>query len=116
MSTRYCHPCSLGLGITGGELPSNLTGSVYQVKKFLKHTTPLKSANTTGVFSDPSYTAYAGYLVSSSASGSVEIDDQGRTNIVWYAGKTVGASWVAGKPALPNDSERCARCGNPVLT
>jgi hypothetical protein len=59
--------------------------------------------------------------------------------MVWYAGKTIGASWVNGQPVLPNDTvklvlfhddskvhgfsissapysgERCARCGNPVL-
>ena len=62
-----------------GGLPSNLSGSTYQVSKFLKHTVPSTSAQTTGVFSDPSFAAYSNYLISSSASGSVEVDDSGRT-------------------------------------
>ena len=127
------------LGFTGSGLPSNLTGSQYQAGKFLEHTVPTSSSKTKGIFSDPSYTAYANYLISSSLSGSVEVDDSRRTNMVWYAGKEIGASWVSGAPVLPNDAvklvlyhddvkvhgfsissvnyagEKCARCGNPIL-
>ena len=137
--TIYCHPCSVVLGLSGTGLPSNLTASQYQVDKFVKHTLPAVSAHETGVFSDPSYTAYANYLISSSLSGSVEVDGSGRTNRVWYAGGTIGASWVNGQPVLPNDAvklvlehdaskihgysitsatysgQTCVRCGGPVL-
>ena len=104
MAKRYCYACSVDLRISLGPLPSNLTGSQYQVENFLKHTVPSTSASTTGVFADSSYTAYRNYLISSSASGSIEVDDSGRTNAVWYAGKEIGASWVDGKPVLPNDA------------
>jgi hypothetical protein len=140
MATRYCHKCASSKGFLVGGLPSGLTGTAYQVGKFLKHTVPSSSSQTTGVFTDPGYHAYSRYMISSSASGSVEIDDSGRTNVVWYAGKHIGASWVGGQPVFPADAvklvlshdsskvhafpvssvayqgEKCASCGDPILS
>ena len=110
MTTLYCYPCATARGLTAGAVPSNLTGSSYQVDKFIKHTIPQGAGDRlTGVFSDPSYDAYSGYIVSSSLSGSVEIDDSGRTNRVWYAGSEIGASWRDGQPVLPNDAVKLVK-------
>jgi hypothetical protein len=140
MAARYCYKCALKHGMIVGGLPADVTGSAYQAGKYLKHTVPSTSAQTTGIFTDPSYKAYAGYMISSSASGSIEVDDSGRTNQVWYAGQQVGFSWIGGKPVVPADAvklvlghdsakvhafpvssvnyngEQCIICGDPVLS
>jgi hypothetical protein len=140
MSQHYCRECAARQGWIDPPLPSNLTGSQYQVDKFLKHTLPTNTPKRTGVFDDPSYPAFADYMISSSMSGSVEVDDSGRTNHIWYAGKRVGATFENGQPVLPNDAVKlvlshssqsvhgypvsstgystrpCDDCGRPVLT
>jgi hypothetical protein len=112
--TRYCHPCALAQGIVGGPISSNLTGSVYQVEKFIKHTQPSTGSLPVGVFLDPSYSAYAGFVVNSMASGSAEVDSSGRTNIVWYAGRQVGWTWQNGVPVLPNDAVKLVLAYDPI--
>ncbi len=48
------------------------------------------------VFDDSTYDAYANYSVDTAVSGSVEIDDANRRNIVWVASKQVGQLFVGG--------------------
>jgi len=104
MSQSYCHRCATDRRLLGTGNTSDLTGTNYKTKKFLKHTVPVNSARTIGVFNDPTLQAYEQFVISSNASGSVEVDKSGRTNLVWYAGREVGFSWVDGRAKVPNDA------------
>ena len=96
MTTRYCHECSAKKGWLPAA-PSSLTGSQYQLDKFTKHTAPPASGSfIVSIFSDPSYANYATFAVDTAASGSLEVDDQGRRNIVWIAKRPVGSTFVKG--------------------
>lgn len=70
----------------------NLTGSLYQENKFVKHTmwpsTP--SYEVVSVFCDTTYGAYQNNIVSASIYGSIEVDTRWRTNVVWVAPTHVG--------------------------
>lgn len=90
MSEYYCHACAVKNGAVQPTVTTNLTGSNYQLEKFFKHTAPTGHHAINSVFSDKSYAKYRDYTISGSLSGGVEIDDQGRTNIIWYAGEEVG--------------------------
>jgi hypothetical protein len=138
MTTRYCHGCSASRGLLPA-LPSSLTGSSYQLDKFIKHTTPPVSGSIVSIFDDPSYSAYATYSVDAVVSGSVEVDAAKRTNVTWVASKQVGTLFHAGvlqggvdavKVVLPYDGAKvhafptssldlrastCADCGGPIV-
>src|SRR5690349_21403680 len=94
-SQHYCHDCALKLGLVVPYDTSviNLTGSIYQLGKFMKHTIPATYAGYLSVFNRPDYADYLSYTVATSVSGSVEIDAQGRTNLIWYAGKHTGMTF-----------------------
>ena len=143
MSKFYCHKCALLLNAyTPVVEPDslNLTGSQYQLSKFLKHTTPVTCAGVVSVFYNSEYDKYKEFTVTTSASGSVEVDGQGRTNIIWYAGRDIGITYNDGrfmtttdvvKVVLHNDNlkvhsfpvdsfryetRKCMMCGNDILS
>jgi hypothetical protein len=141
MEIHYCHSCSMELGLLnfGGIQQFNLTGSTYQLTKFIKHTVPPTQSGLVSIFNDPSYGAYKEHVVSTLTSGSTMFDQRGRKNIIWYAHLDVGASYLNGvvqntadvvKVVLPSrvdkihcfpismrtlGSRNCIRCGIDVL-
>jgi hypothetical protein len=96
MSTYYCHKCGVSEGHIVPDVPSNLTGEQCQLEKFIKHTAPTGTYKVNSVFSDPSYQKYADYIVNTSASGYLEIDDKQRKNLVWFASEKAGTKYVNG--------------------
>jgi hypothetical protein len=97
MSKYYCHDCALAQKVYAPIVDYiSLTGTQYQLEKFIKHTAPITLSGIVSVFDDPRYIQYKHYTVNTSASGSVEIDNQGRTNIVWYAGNNIGVTYQNG--------------------
>jgi hypothetical protein len=141
-NTYYCHECSIKRwGASHSHTSTNLTGSTYTLRKFLKHTIPppLSGNPIVSVFVDGEYPTYSGYTVNALASGSTEVDYQGRRNVIWYAGKDVGvlysgsnftASTDTIKVVLAHDStkvhafsvqsgplstENCADCGRQII-
>jgi hypothetical protein len=93
MSKYYCRSCAIASGLIDRSLlPSvNATGSPYQVDKFLKHTqTGYYGHGAVSLFDNPSYDTYKGYVISASLSGSLEVDDQNRRNLVVWAGQKIG--------------------------
>ncbi len=104
----------------------------------MKHSSPTASYNLNSVFSDPTYQAYSGYIVNTVASGLLEVDDQGRKNLMWFAGSQNGVEYRSGTftaptegvkvvwsenesklhafpiAASPHRIEVCASCGNPI--
>jgi len=102
MGEYYCHNC--GAPIFGAPMTSNILGSTYQLNKFMKHTIPSTGYDLNSIFSDPSTTKYQNYIVSASCSGSYDLDDMGQTNILWVAGRQIGAQLDHGNFILPEDS------------
>ncbi len=103
MSKYYCHECMMVNSIVTPASPIALTGTQYQLDKFIKHTAPSQSYPLNSVFDDPTYKAYSKYVVSTSASGLLEIDDQGRNNLMWFAGSRTGAEYRNGVFTAPTE-------------
>lgn len=119
-------------------MPTSLTGTPYQLGRFIKHTAPTGTYPINSIFDDPTYDTYCSYIVTGTISGLLEIDDGGRKNFIWYAGKYTGAEYRNGiyvaptsgvKIVLPEDSTRlhafpllaqprsinhCLNCGSPL--
>lgn len=107
MSEYYCHNCaSYVLGFAKPNNISSLSGTSYQLDKFLKHTAPINGISLKDVHSimdDPSYAAYKNYVINTAASGWIEQNDEGKINIVWYAGKKTGIKFRKGVFQAPTD-------------
>lgn len=137
---NLCWQCSNSLGYSVGLDPATVLNSTYQLDKFVKHTRPMWTVSgINSVFSDPSTQAYAQYVVSSAASGSVALDRFGQASFIWYAAVTVGATYKNGSYLFSNDAVklvlpyqetklhaysvsstgynalRCFRCNEPIL-
>jgi len=135
-----CWTCASAEGYLAGAQIGSILGTTYQLDKFVKHTQPKwVVSGRHSVFADPSTAAYASYIVHSAASGSVSIDHRGPT-FVWYAGKTIGATYIDGVYQFPNDAvklvlpysapkvhaysvsttgftaARCVKCSRPILS
>jgi hypothetical protein len=93
MTQYFCRECQMLLGLVSPANPISLTGTNYQLGRFIKHTAPTGTYSLNSVFDDPTYTAYSNYIVSGSVSGYLEIDDYGRKNIIWFAGEHTGAEF-----------------------
>jgi hypothetical protein len=104
MSNYYCHSCAAISGWMSAASPTSLTGTTYQLEKFIKHTVPTGSYPFVSVFDDPNYGAYRNYVVYTSGSGCLEIDDRGRRNLIWVAGMRVGATFENGVLKSPDDA------------
>ena len=135
---HYCYLCTISQGLVKPANPISLTGTSYQLGKFIKHTAPTGTYPLNSIFNDPTYDTYSGYIVTGTMSGLLEIDDNGRKNFIWYAGETTGAEYRNGiyiaptngvKIVLPEDSTRlhafpilaqpnvinyCLNCGAPL--
>ena len=143
MSRYFHHSCAMLLG----ERPYspnpnfNYTGSLCTYEKYWKHTNSTASYDIVSKFDSRDYNSYKGYIVNTQASGSLEIDDHNRRNIVWAAGKRTGLTfdnrnrlivpadavkvvlyWDQNKVhAFPTQSSGfntgiCEYCGKPLIT
>ena len=135
-----CINCAISESYYNPQIPSEFPGGTqYQLEKYLKHTCPSSSYDFNSVFSNPSTMAYGDYIVSTLASGYVEVDDRHRLNIVWVASKEVGVTYQDGLFFSTNDtikvvfhdnilkihafpippsgvsSRYCIRCGQPIF-
>ncbi len=114
MSEYYCHKCSGELGWMNVQNPADLTGTEYQLAKFIKHTIPTYYGGSLSVFDDPAYSTYATYVGNTSGSGCLEIDDSGRKNLIWVAGKNTGFTYVNGIFRQPEDAIRVVLYDNQL--
>lgn len=104
MITYYCHECTTALGLVAPALPVSLTGTSYQLAKYFKHTAPTGTYPTNSVFDTTDYEAYRDYIVTTTVSGSSQIDEYGRINLLWVAGREIGATYENGKFVFPDDA------------
>jgi len=117
MAQYFCHRCAVISGYlnTGCNAHIDFTGSTYQLDKFIKHTVlPSSGSGLVSIFNDPSYESYSGYIVNTMASGSVEIDDQGRKNVIFYGSQSQGMRFVDGIPQEHNDTVKVVLPDNPA--
>jgi hypothetical protein len=136
----YCHECAARMKLMNPVNPENFAGTPYQLEKFIKHTAPTDSYPVVSIFDDSDYESYRTYIVNTSGSGCLMIDDQGRSNLIWVAGYQVGVTFKGDKPILPDDAikvvfhnnewkihafpiisdpiitKRCANCGRLVIS
>jgi hypothetical protein len=139
MKTYYCHQCAKQKGLIEDPPAGKKVRSQYQYDKHEKHTQIDSSYRLQSIFSDPSTFVYADYMVSTMMEGAVEIDDFGRKNLIWCAGKQTGFRVEAGNMIRPTDAVKvvlssasssvhaypenstsfdagkCAECGKPIV-
>ena len=106
--TYYCHACASARGHLSFDTKF-LSDSTYQLGKLFKHTTLDPALKVLSLFSSRDTATYEGYIVNSSLSGSAEIDERGRTSIIWGAGKTIGMRVENGVVVGPEDVVRVVR-------
>ena len=135
----YCHKCAQQLGLTNDLPTGKVIQTPYQYNKYLKHTVEGSTYRIHSIFSDPSTSAYADHIVNAMCEGAVEIDDFGRKNIIWCAGRHTGFRYESGKLIRPSDAvkvvlssdinlvhafpensttfntEACSECGNLIV-
>jgi hypothetical protein len=113
---HYCHSCAVRLRLINpiDATMQNLTGSRYQLEKFVKHTAPQEYNGEISVFFSRDYSAYRDYTISGSLSGSLQIDEQNRKNLIWYAGKDIGITYENGIYKCPNDAVKVVLAENPT--
>lgn len=142
MPTYYCHECARRNGLISPVMPvSGLApaSGAYSLEHFIKHTAPTGVYDINSVFNDPSWPTYQNYMIAGAASGCLEIDDRGRKNLLFFAGKETGLTFQSGRPTIscsgvivvcsetsgkihafpnsvPAESQRCASCGGLVPT
>jgi hypothetical protein len=99
MSQYYCTNCA---GVRGDLNPYpelvNLTGTTYQLDKFIKHTLPTGLMDKVhSVYGDPSYDSYKNNYVLSNLSGISEVDPNGRVSLLYYfSGTNLGPAYLGG--------------------
>jgi hypothetical protein len=101
MSKYYCHECARRRGYLGEVDIGSLMGTNFQLEKYMKHTCPASSEAIQSVFAMASTSAYGAYVVNATLAGSVEIEDKGRTNIIWADGKEIGFKYEHGELKYP---------------
>ena len=103
MSQYYCYECAISNGlifpVDADSL--NLTGTTYQLDKYVKHTTPSTQKGLVTIFDRPDYEKYRSYIVTGTISGMLEIDDISRKNFVWYGGYQTGFEIINGNYIAP---------------
>ena len=114
MTDYYCHACAATRGLGVVNLPSNLTGSAQQLTKFVKHTVVDANEKLQSVLASPDYDSFKELMVSTAASGSVEIDDKGRRNIIIWCGTPRGLLYSNGALQFPQDGFKVVIPDNPV--
>lgn len=80
------------------------TGSKEQLEKFVKHTAPTEIYSVNSVFDTEDAAVVRDYVVNTLVSGSVEIDAQGRKNIVWLASERTGVTFYGSNVVAETDA------------
>jgi len=112
----YCPECAIRLNVVNpiDAATQNLTGSIYQFEKYVKHTAPIEYKGIVSVFFWQDYPLYRAFTISGSLSGIVQIDDLNRRNLIWYAGRDIGITYENGIYKQPNDAVKVVLSDNPT--
>ena len=96
MPRYYCYECARLNGLISPVDPSTFGDPDYQLEKFVKHTAPTGVYPLNSIFHDPTWTSYKNYMVTTSASGCLEVDDNNRKNLIYFAGEETGLKYING--------------------
>jgi hypothetical protein len=99
-SAYYCHRCAVKRDYLNPP-PTDPLATKFQLDAHRKHTTPGPGYPVQSVFTMLSTQAYDRYIVTTLAAGAVEVDEKGRVNVIWVAGKTVGFQFNLGQLVTP---------------
>jgi len=88
--TYCCHRCAKQLGLLNDPPTGKVVQTQYQYDKHRKHTIADSIYSIQSIFSDPTTSTYADHIVNTMFERAVEIDDFGRKNIIWCAGRHTG--------------------------
>jgi hypothetical protein len=145
MSTYFCYACARTLGLytpPANAASLNLTGNLYTLGKFMEHTVYGSGLgkHMNSFYANPTYDAYKDHYVNTSASGSLEVQPDGKKNLIWYAGTPLGPAFENGsfkfsgeavKVVYPENtgklhhfhvnahdytSQLCSLCHKPILS
>lgn len=98
MNTYYCHDCAV---LNGTLMPppkgEGLTNNSYKLGKYIKHTLPSSSSDYKTLFTGVTSESYKNLIVTTVASGHVQVDSQNRINIVWVGSQTTGIAIQGGR-------------------
>ena len=89
------------------------TGTSYQLEKYIKHTIPSAQSHAISIFDMSEGKSFKDFITNTLASGCVEIDDQGRKNIIWIAGKKQGYIWANNALQGDEDGVKVVLSDNP---
>ncbi len=115
MNKYYCHECAISLGLYTPSESYNLTGTIYQLGKIMKHNQPTGTFPfLNSVYNDPTIQQYIDYHITGSLAGMLEIDQKGRKNIIWYAGREIGVIYENGNYLAPADGVKIVLSEDPL--
>ena len=115
MSDYYCHNCASLMGFVRPNNITSLSATSYQLGKFMEHTAPSSSAllkPVNSVFENTNYPNIKEYIINTTASGWVEVDEKGRKNFAWYAGEKTGIEYRNGAFFAPADGVKVVLSDN----
>ena len=94
----YCHDCAAANGfLRPPPKGESLTDNVYKLDKYIKHTIPSSSGGYTTIVTGVTSEIYQNYVLTTVASGHVQVDSHNRINIVWVGSETTGIALQGGK-------------------
>jgi hypothetical protein len=84
MSSYFCHDCAVANGfLRPPPKGDSLTDNVYKLDKYIKHTIPLSSSSYKTIVTGIASESYQNLVLTTVASGHVQVDGHNRVNIVW---------------------------------
>jgi len=98
-----CSSCKKSTGEINTGMYSDPLGSTYQQDKYKKHTVPTTGYDKQSVFIDFTETEYTGLIQEAVLSGSLEVDEQGRKNIIYPIREKIGVLYSKGIPIREQD-------------
>lgn len=88
-------------------VPDDLLRWELPFEKYLKHTLPpTRLEGVHSVFNVLSESRYLQFVINTSASGCLEIDEYGRKNLIYAVGETIGFTFVNGAGYRPDNAVR----------
>jgi hypothetical protein len=91
MSSYFCHDCAVANGfLRPPPKGDSLTDNVYKLDKYIKHTIPLSSSSYKTIVTGIASESYQNLVLTTVASGHVQVDGHNRVNIVWIGSESTG--------------------------
>jgi len=98
MSSYFCHDCAVANGfLRPPSKGDSLTDNVYKLDKYIKHTIPRSSSSYKTIVTGIASESYQNLVLTTVASGHVQVDGHNRVNIVWIGSESTGIGLQGGR-------------------